>query len=93
MADTDYERRSTQDYIDRAPNRYDASSGWGMAIGVFAVVAILVMLFVGFGTGTRVGTPSQPAIERTAPPPAPTTKAPTEQPAPAPTQTPKTPQQ
>ena len=82
MADTEYERRSSQDYIDQQPTRYDASSGWGIIIGVVALVAVLAMLFVGFGPGNRsTGTP-QPTVERTAPertaPPA--TQGPTTQP-------------
>ena len=85
MADTDYERRSTQEYIDRNPTQYDASSGWGMVIGVVALVAILARLFIGFGSGTREGTTNTPAIERTVPP---AETGPTTQPAPAPTPTP-----
>ncbi len=84
MADTDYERRSTQDYIDR--NATQSGSSWGMVIGLVALVAILAMLFIGFGSGTRDSTTTTtPAIERTAPP---AETGPVTQPAPAPTPTP-----
>lgn len=88
MADTEYERRASQDYIDRNPTQYDASSGWGIVIGVVALVAVLAMLFVGFGSGSRDSTTSTPAIERTAPP---ATSGPTTQPTPAPTPAPSNP--
>lgn len=86
MANTDYEHRSTQDYIDNNPTRHDASSGVGMVIGLVALVAILAMLFIGFGSGPRDGTVTNtPAIERTVPP---AQTGPTTQPAPTPTPAP-----
>ncbi len=79
----DHERHSPheyQDYIDRAPSNYDAS-GWGVILGIAALLAILGMLFIGIGN-TPDGTQPQPqtTIERTAPTPTP---APSTTPAPA----------
>lgn len=88
MADTEYERRSSQDYIDRNPTQYDASSGWGVMIGVVALVAILAMLFIGFGSSNRSDVTNTPAIERTVPP---ASTGPTTQPAPTPTPAPSNP--
>ena len=77
MANSDYERRAAQDYIDQHTNRYDANS-WGMVIGIAAVVSIIAMLFIGFGSvPDRPQTPPT-SIERTAPAPTPT--APSTQP-------------
>lgn len=74
MADSDYERRASHDYIDQYSDRYDANS-WGMVIGIAAVVGIIAMLFIGFQSGPD--RPQQPTgIERTVPAPT----APIEQP-------------
>jgi hypothetical protein len=81
MADSDYERRTSHDYIDRYSDRYDANS-WGMAIGIAAVVGIIAMLFIGFQAGPDRPQTQPTAIERTAPAPTPT--APTTQPVTAP---------
>lgn len=79
MASSDYERPSSQDYIDRHPTRYDPS-GWGMVLGTIALLLILGMLFIGFSTTPPSTTTNQPtAIERTTPTPTP---------APAPSTTP-----
>lgn len=78
MADSDYERRTSHDYADRYSDRYDANS-WGMVIGIAAVVGIIAMLFIGFGS-SGPDTTQPTAVERTAPTPT----APTTQPAPAP---------
>jgi hypothetical protein len=88
MAQTEYERRASQDYIDRNPTRYDASSGWGVMIGVAAILAVLAMLFFGFGSSNPDATKTTPAVERTTPPPS---SGPTTQPAPAPTPAPTNP--
>jgi hypothetical protein len=78
MADSDYERRTSHDYIDRRSDRYDANS-WGMIIGIAAVAAILAMLFIGFQAGPdRPKQTQPPAAERTITAPTPT--APTTQP-------------
>lgn len=77
----DHERRMPreyQDYIDRAPANYDAS-GWGVILGIAALLAILGMLFIGIGNAPD-GTQPQTTIERTAPTPTP---APSPVPAPA----------
>ena len=37
-----------QDYIDRAPTQ-NYASGWGVVLGILALVAILGMLFIGIG--------------------------------------------
>jgi hypothetical protein len=83
MANSDYERRTAQDYTDQhvdRSNRYDANS-WGMIVGIAAVVGIIALLFIGLGS-SGPDTQTQPtAVEKTAP----TTTAPTTQPAPAPT--------
>ena len=74
MADSDYERRTSHDYIDRYSDRYDANS-WGMVIGIAAVVGIIAMLFIGFQAGPDRPQPTPTSIERTAPTPtAPTTQ-------------------
>ena len=79
----DHERHTPheyRDYIDRAPSNHDAS-GWGVILGIAALLAILGMLFIGIGNapdGTQPQT--QTTIERTAPTPTPapsTTPAPT----------------
>ena len=67
-----------QDYIDRAPS--SDASGWGVILGIAALLAILGMLFIGIGNTPTGTTTTEPAIERTAPTP---TSAPT--PAPTPT--------
>jgi hypothetical protein len=79
----DHERRTPHeyhDYIDRAPS--SDASGWGMILGLAALLAILGMLFIGIGN-TPDGTQPQPqtTTERTAPTPAPT-PAPSTTPAP-----------
>lgn len=77
----DHERHTPheyKDYIDRAPSNYDAR-GWGVILGLAALLAILGILFIGIGN-TPDGTAPQPTVERTAP-----TPAPTQTPAPAPT--------
>ena len=86
MADTDYERRASQDYIDRDPTRYNPS-GWGTVLGVVALLLILGMLFIGFSATPPTGTStSQPTTtERTTPTPTP---APTPAPKTTPTPTP-----
>lgn len=82
----DHERRTPheyQDYIDRAPSNYDAS-GWGVILGIAALLAILGMLFIGIGGSPDSTTPqTQPGIERSAP-----TPAPTQTPTPAPSTAP-----
>ena len=77
MADSDYERRASHDYIDQYSDRYDANS-WGMVIGIAAVVSIIAMLFIGFRTGPEGSDIPTSGIERTAP--APTPIAPTTEP-------------
>ena len=79
MADSDYERRTSHDYADRYSDRYDANS-WGMIIGIAAVVGIIAMLFIGFGSSgpDRPQQTQVPSVERTTPAPTPT--APTTQP-------------
>jgi hypothetical protein len=77
MADSDYERRTSHDYIDQRSNRYDANS-WGMIIGIAAVAAILAMLFIGFSAGPDRPQQTPTGVERTTPTPTPT--APTTQP-------------
>jgi hypothetical protein len=83
MANTDYERRTAQDYTDQhgdLATRHDSNS-WGMMVGIAAVVGIVAMLFIGFGSsGPDTQTQQPTAVERTAPTPT----APTTQPAPAP---------
>ncbi len=81
----DHDRRTSpheyQDYIDRAPST-DAS-GWGVILGIAALLAILGMLFIGIGNTPTTPT-TEPAIERTTPTPMPApTPAPTN-PSPAP---------
>jgi hypothetical protein len=83
----DHDRRTPHehyDYIDRAPS--SDASGWGVILGLAALLAILGMLFIGIGNSPD-GTQPQPqtSIERTAPTPTP---APTPSPAPS---TPSTP--
>jgi hypothetical protein len=73
MANSDFERRTAHDYIDKYSDRYDANS-WGMVVGIAAVVGIIAMLFIGFGTVPE-RPPTQPTgIERTSPAPTPTTQ-------------------
>jgi len=74
----DHERYRPHEHHDQfnpAPARYDAS-GWGVVLGVAALLAILGMLFIGIGSSPDGSAPS--TIERTAPTPAPApTTAPT----------------
>lgn len=79
MAETDYERRTSERDLDRYVDRYEANS-WGMVIGIAAVIAIVAMLFIGFGASGPDRTQNPTAVERTTPAPTPT--APTTQPAP-----------
>jgi hypothetical protein len=68
----DHERHRPHEYEDQfnpAPTRYDAS-GWGVILGVAALLAILGMLFIGIGSSPDSTAP-QSTIERTAPTPAP----------------------
>jgi hypothetical protein len=58
-----------QDYIDRAPSNNDAS-GWGVVLGIAALLAILGLLFIGIGNAPD-STQPQTTIERTAPTPTP----------------------
>ncbi len=72
----DHERHTPheyQDYIDRAPTQ-NYASGWGVVLGILALVAILGMLLIGIGNSPD-GTSPQSTIERTTP--TPTTPAPT----------------
>jgi len=77
----DHERRTPHEYqddIERAPSNYDAT-GWGVILGIAALLAILGMLFIGIGNSPD-GTQPQTTTERTAPVPTPapsTTPAPT----------------
>jgi hypothetical protein len=69
----DHERHTPheyRDYIDRAPS--SDASGWGMILGLAALLAILGMLFIGIGNTPDGTQPQQTTIERTAPTPAPT---------------------
>jgi hypothetical protein len=77
MANSDYERREAHDYIDHNADRYDSNS-WGLVIGIAAVVGIIAMLFIGFGTVPDRSQTPPTTIERTAP--APTATAPSTQP-------------
>jgi hypothetical protein len=78
MANSDYERRQAHDYIDQhSSDRYDANS-WGMVIGIAAVVGIIAMLFIGFGSVPNSPQTQPTTIERTTPAPTPT--APSTQP-------------
>lgn len=77
----DHERQTShdyRDYVDRARTGYSAS-GWGMVLGIIALLAILGFLLIGISSTPDTTNP-QPAVERTTPTPAP---APT--PAPTPT--------
>ena len=68
----DHDRRTPheyQDYIDRAPS--SDASGWGVILGIAALLAILGMLFIGIGNTPTGTTTTEPAIERTAPTPTP----------------------
>jgi len=67
MASSDYERRTSQDYIDRDPTRYDPS-GWGMVFGVIALLLIIGMLFIGFSSTPPTNTTQQTTTERTTAP-------------------------
>lgn len=67
-----------QDYINRPATRYDAS-GWGVILGVAALVAIVGMLFIGISSSPDSTAP-QSTIERTAPSPVP---GPTTEPTPS----------
>ena len=69
MANSDYERRTSHDYIDQYSDRYDANA-WGMVIGIAAVIGIIAMLFIGFQSGPdRPQQTPTTGIERTAPAP------------------------
>jgi hypothetical protein len=71
----DHERRAPhayQDYIDRAPAS-SGVSGWGVVLGIAALLAILGLLFIGIGSSPNSTAP-QTTVERT--PPAPTPSAP-----------------
>ena len=68
----EHERHHAHEQYDQfnpAPARYDAS-GWGVILGVAALLAILGMLFIGIGSSPDSTAPQQ-TIERTAPTPAP----------------------
>jgi hypothetical protein len=74
MANSDYDRRTSHDYIDQYSDRYDANS-WGMVIGIAAVIGIIAMLFIGFSANPDRPQQTPTGIERTAPAPsAPTTQ-------------------
>ena len=77
MANSDYERRSSHDYIDQYSDRYEANS-WGMVIGIAAVIGIIAMLFIGLQAGPDRPQTQPTGVERTVPAPTPT--APTTQP-------------
>ena len=75
----DHERHTPheyRDYIDRAPA--NDASGWGVMLGLVAILAILGLLFIGIGSSPN-GTAPESTIERTAPTPTP---APSTAPAP-----------
>ena len=79
----DHDRRTPheyQDYIDRAPS--SDASGWGVILGIAALLAILGMLFIGIGNTPTGTTTTEPAIERTAPTPTPAPTPTTPSPAP-----------